>query len=163
MYAPSKTFNLAGLIGSYHVIYNDWLRDRQTKESSLSHYNSMNMLSMHALIGAYSDAGHAWVDQLRVVLTENVSFATKFILDRFEGVTLMQPEGTYMLFLHCEDWCKAHGKTMEELQKLGTDVGVAWQDGSMFLDPWGIRVNLALPNRVVREAFDRLDRFVFNS
>ncbi len=28
MYAPSKTFNLAGLIGSYHIIYNSWLRDR---------------------------------------------------------------------------------------------------------------------------------------
>jgi cystathionine beta-lyase len=162
LYAPSKTFNLAGLVGSYHIIYNDWLRDRQAKESSLSHYNSMNVLSMHALIGAYSEAGQLWVDELRQVLTENVRWATRFIQDRFEGVTLMEPEGTYMLFLHCEDWCKAHGKTIAELQKLGTDVGVAWQDGVMFKDPWGIRVNLALPLRVVQEAFERLDRYVFN-
>ena len=46
MYAPSKTFNLAGLVGSYHIIYNSWLRDRHEKESSLSHYNSMNVMSM---------------------------------------------------------------------------------------------------------------------
>ncbi len=163
MYAPSKTFNLAGLIGSYHVIYNDWLRDRQAKEASLCAYNSMNVLSMHALIGAYGESGQAWVDELRSVLTENVEFAYRFITERFRGVTLMRPEGTYMLFLHCEDWCRVHGKTMAELQKLGTDVGVAWQDGGMFLDPWGIRMNLALPNRVVREAFDRLDRYVFNA
>ncbi|MBR7009610.1 MAG: aminotransferase class I/II-fold pyridoxal phosphate-dependent enzyme [Oscillospiraceae bacterium] len=163
MYAPSKTFNLAGLIGSYHVIYNDWLRDRQAKEASLCAYNSMNVLSMHALIGAYGEAGQAWVDELRSVLTENVEFAYRFITERFRGVTLMRPEGTYMLFLHCEDWCRDHGKTMAELQKLGTDVGVAWQDGGMFLDPWGIRMNLALPNRVVREAFDRLDKYVFNA
>ena len=162
MYAPSKTFNLAGLVGSYHVIYNDWLRDRQAKESSISHYNSMNVLSMHALIGAYSEAGQLWLDELRQVLTENVHYAYTFIRDRFQGVSLMEPEGTYMLFLHCEDWCKAHGMSAEALQKLGTDVGVAWQDGGMFHDPWGIRVNLALPNRVVREAFDRLDRYVFN-
>lgn len=162
MYAPSKTFNLAGLVGSYHVIYNDWLRDRQAKESSISHYNSMNVLSMHALIGAYSEAGQLWVDELRQVLTENVHYAYTFIRDRFQGVSLMEPEGTYMLFLHCEDWCKAHGMSAEALQKLGTDVGVAWQDGGMFHDPWGIRVNLALPNWVVREAFDRLDRYVFN-
>lgn len=162
MYAPSKTFNLAGLVGSYHVIYNDWLRDRQAKESSISHYNSMNVLSMHALIGAYSEAGQLWVDELRQVLTENVHYAYTFIRDRFQGVSLMEPEGTYMLFLHCEDWCKAHGMSAEALQKLGTDVGVAWQDGGLFHDPWGIRVNLALPNRVVREAFDRLDRYVFN-
>ena len=65
MYAPSKTFNLAGLVGSYQIIYNDWIRDRVAKESSLSHYNSMNVLSMHALIGAYQPEGYEWVDELR--------------------------------------------------------------------------------------------------
>ena len=161
MYAPSKTFNLAGLVGSYHIIYNDWLRERQAREASLSFYNSMNVLSMHALIGAYSEAGQLWVDELRQVLTENVRFACDFIREHFKGVTLMQPEGTYMLFLHCEDWCKAHGKTAAELQKRGTDVGVAWQDGGMFCDPWAVRMNLALPTAVVREAFERLKEYVF--
>lgn len=64
LYAPSKTFNLAGLIGSYHIIYNSWLKDRIDKESSLCHYNDMNVLSMHALIGAYKPEGHEWVDEL---------------------------------------------------------------------------------------------------
>ena len=48
LYAPSKTFNLAGLVGSYHVIYNPLLRDRITKAGAATHYNSMNVLSMHA-------------------------------------------------------------------------------------------------------------------
>ena len=65
MYAPSKTFNLAGLIGSYHIIYNPVLRSRVRKESSLSHYNSMNVLSMYALIGAYTPTGEAWLEELR--------------------------------------------------------------------------------------------------
>lgn len=160
-YAPSKTFNLAGLVGSYHIIYNDWLRDRQRKEASLCSYNSMNVLSMHALIGAYSEEGAAWTDELCRVLTDNAEFAYDFICENFEGVSLAKPEGTYMLFLHCEDWCRAHGRTIRELQKLGTDVGVAWQDGAMFGDPWGIRMNLALPDHKVREAFERLKRYVF--
>ena len=42
-YAPSKTFNLAGLVGSYHIVYNNWWRDRIEKESSLNHYNMMNV------------------------------------------------------------------------------------------------------------------------
>ena len=50
MYAPSKTFNLAGLVGSYRIVYNKWIRDRMDKEASLSHYNEMNVLSMYALI-----------------------------------------------------------------------------------------------------------------
>ena len=58
LYAPSKPFNLAGLIGAYHIVYNNRLRDRLNKQSSLSHYNTMNLLSMHALIGAYKDEGY---------------------------------------------------------------------------------------------------------
>ena len=57
LYAPSKTFNLAGLVGSYHIAYSPWIRDRMEKECSLSHYDSMNVLSMHALIAAYSPEG----------------------------------------------------------------------------------------------------------
>ena len=66
-----------------------------------------------------------------------------------------------MLFLQCGDWCREHGKTLEELLKAGTDVGVAWQSGKMFNDPWGIRMNLALPLQKVKEAFERLERYVF--
>lgn len=160
-YAPSKTFNLAGLVGSYHIIYDDWLRERQAKEASLSAYNSMNVLSMHALIGAYSPEGEAWVDELCAVLSGNVRFAVDHIRSRWKGVTLQQPQGTYMLYLHCRDACLARGITMDELLRLGTDVGVAWQDGRPFGDPWSIRMNLALPLWKVKEAFDRLDRYVF--
>ena len=85
MYAPSKTFNLAGLVGSYHIIYNTWLRERVLKESSLSHYNAMNVLSMHALVGAYKPEGYEWLDELRQVLTGNVEFACRYIQDHFEG------------------------------------------------------------------------------
>ena len=163
MYAPSKTFNLAGLVGSYHIIYNSWLRERVLKESSLSHYNEMNVLSMHALIGAYKTEGYEWVDELRQVLTGNVEFACKYIQDHFEGVEVSKPEGTYMLFLDCTKWCEEHGKTIDELQRAGVEVGVIWQDGRPFHGPCHIRMNLALPFSRVQEAFERLDRYVFHA
>ncbi|MBQ3527273.1 MAG: aminotransferase class I/II-fold pyridoxal phosphate-dependent enzyme [Clostridia bacterium] len=161
-YAPSKTFNLAGLVGSYHVIYNKALRDRIEKESSLSHYNSMNVLSMHALIGAYSEEGEAWVDELCEVLSENMDYACNYIDEHFKGVSYARPEGTYMLFLDCSRWCEDNGVTIDELQAAGIEVGVIWQDGRPFHGPCHIRLNLALPLSRVKEAFDRLDRFVFN-
>ena len=161
MYAPSKTFNLAGLVGSYHIIYNSWLRERVLKESSLSHYNEMNVLSMHALIGAYKPEGYEWVDELRQVLTGNVEFACKYIQDHFEGVEVSKPEGTYMLFLDCTKWCEKHGKTIDELQRAGVEVGVIWQDGRPFHGPCHIRINLALPLSRVQEAFERLEKYVF--
>ena len=163
MYAPSKTFNLAGLIGSYHIIYNKRLRDRVLKESSLSHYNSMNVLSMHALIGAYRNEGHKWVDQLCETITGNVNFACDYIEEHFDGVFAARPQGTYMVFLDCSEWLKKHGKTLDELLKLGWDVGVAWQDGRQHGGSEHIRVNLALPLTRVKEAFERMDKHVFNA
>ncbi len=161
LYAPSKTFNLAGLVGSYHIIYNKWLRDRVYKESSLSHYNAMNVLSMHALIGAYSPEGNEWVDELTQVLTENVNYACDYISKHFQGVQVAKPQGTYMLFMDCKQWCEQHGTTLEQLEKAGWDVGVAWQDGRQFQGTCHIRMNLALPLTRVQEAFRRLDRYVF--
>ena len=161
-YAPSKTFNLAGLIGSYHIIYNDWLRERIEKESSLSHYNSMNVLSMYALIGAYQPEGYEWVDELKEVLSENVAYACDYIEQNFKGVTLSRPQGTYMLFIDCEGYCKAHDIDMDTLLHKGWKYGVYWQDGRPFHGQYSIRINLALPLSRVKEAFDRLDQHVFN-
>lgn len=163
LYAPSKTFNLAGLIGAYHIIYNQTLRDRINSKASKSHYNSMNVLSMHALIGAYQPEGYVWLDELREVITGNVNYAVEYIRKHFKGVELMKPEGTYMLFIDCEKWCKQHGKTIEEVEKAGYRVGVAWQDGRMFHGPYSIRMNLALPLARVQEAFERLNQYVFNA
>lgn len=163
MYAPSKTFNLAGLVGSYHIIYNSWLRERVMKESSLSHYNEANVMSMHALIGAYKPEGYEWVDELRQVLTGNVEFACEYIKEHFEGIEVSKPEGTYMLFLDCTKWCEDHGKSIDELLRAGVEVGVIWQDGRPFHGPCHIRMNLALPLSRVQEAFERLERYVFHS
>ncbi|MGM9628507.1 MAG: MalY/PatB family protein [Faecousia sp.] len=161
LYAPSKTFNLAGLVGSYHIIYNKLLKDRCDKESSLCHYNSMNVMSMHALIGAYKPEGYEWAEELRQVITGNVNFACDFIETHFEGVEVSKPQGTYMLFLDCGKWLEAHGKTLDELLNAGWDVGVVWQDGRPFHGQTHIRMNLALPLSRVQEAFDRLDKYVF--
>lgn len=163
VYAPSKTFNLAGLIGAYHIIYNDWLRERIKKESSLPHYNDMNVLSMHALIGAYKSEGYEWCDELRETISGNVNFACNYISEHFNGVTLCKPQGTYMLFIDCAKWCEAHSKTIDEVMKAGWDVGVAWQDGRMFHGQTHLRLNLALPLSRVKEAFERMDKYVFNA
>ena len=161
-YAPSKTFNLAGLVGSYGICYNRWLFDRIQKEQSLSHYNSQNVLSMHALIGAYSEEGAAWADELCQVLSENAAYAYEHIRDNYEGVTCAKPEGTYVLLADARTWCDNHGVAYGEFPRLGWDVGVTWHDGRLFECPGCVRLAVSVPHSQVREAFDRLDRYVFN-
>ncbi|MCF6412138.1 aminotransferase class I/II-fold pyridoxal phosphate-dependent enzyme [Collinsella tanakaei] len=163
LYAPSKTFNLAGLVGSYHIIYSDYLRDRVTSQSSKPHYNEMNVLSMHALLGAYEPEGYAWVDELREVIAGNVDWACDYIAAHFDGVRVSKPQGTYMLFLDCTEWCERCGRDIDWVLNAGWRVGVGWQDGRPFHGPCHIRVNLALPLARVKEAFERLDRYVFNA
>lgn len=155
-YAPSKTFNLAGLVGSYHIIYNKYLRDRVRKESSLGHYNNTNLLSVHALIGAYKPEGYEWVDELCQVLTENVTYACDFFTNEFEGIEISNPEGTYMIFPDFTKWCEKYGKTIEDVFKAGIYEGVIWQNGEMFHGKNCIRMNLALPHSKLVEAMDRL-------
>lgn len=162
LYAPSKTFNLAGLVGSYHIIYNAYLRDRVLKQSSLSHYNECNLLSMYALIGAYREEGQEWVNELCSVLSENVNDACDYIREHFAGISVAKPEGTYMLYLDCSEWCLTHHKTLDELLLAGYEAGVIWQDGRPFQHPDTIRMNLALPHILVMEALERLERYVFH-
>ena len=96
------------------------------------------------------------------MITGNINYACDYIRDHFEGVEVFRPEGTYMLFLDCSKWCEAHDKTIEELEQAAWDVGVACQDGRMFHGPCAVRMNLALPLSRVKEAFERLDKYVFN-
>lgn len=161
-YAPSKTFNISGLIGAYHIIYNEILRDRYRKESSLSNYNEMNMLSMYSLIGAYKKEGYDWLNQLLVVLGENVEYCVEYINKHFEGVSVCKPQGTYMLFVNCTKWCEKNKKTIDDIEKEAWRVGVSIQDGRIFNGPCHFRMNVALPFSKVKEAMDRLDKYVFN-
>lgn len=160
-YAPSKTFSLAGLIGSYHIIYNPYLRDRVTRQGELSHYNDCNVLSMHALIGAYSAEGEEWADEMISVIDENFAYACDFIGKNFPGVQVMRPQGTYMLFLDCGEWLAAHDSTLRELEYRGVRAGVIWQNGEDFFGKNSIRINLALPKALLAEALERLKKYAF--
>ena len=95
------------------------------------------------------------------MLEENITSAYDFVRNNFPGVRLSMPQGTYMILLDCEEWCRSHGKSLEELQREGIRVGVIWREGSMYHVPYGIRMNLALPHEKVAEAFSRLKEYVF--
>jgi len=159
-YAPSKTFSLAGLVGSYHIIYNDTLRDELRRQSALSHYNSGSVLSTYALIGAY-DESEDWLDELCRVIDGNMRYACDYMAAHFPGVRVMRSEGTYMLFLDCGDYCRAHGVSIGELLRRGAEVGVWWQNGEPFQYPDSIRMNLALPLSQLEKAMERLRKYAF--
>ena len=160
LYSPAKTFNLAGIIGAYHIIYNRTINDRMTAFAKATHYNGVNLMSMYAQIGAYSEEGAVWTEELCEVLRKNSEYAYEHICDNYHGIKLAKPQGTYMMYLDCAEYCREHGCSLDELYARGTGTGVLWQDGRPFQMADSIRLNIALPETLLKEAFSRLDSFV---
>ncbi len=161
LYSVTKTFNLGGLDISYDIIWNPRLRDLVRAEAKRTRYNATNVLSMHALMAAYSPGGDEWVDELCCTLTGNAVYAVRFLGEHAPEIRTSLPEGTYMLFLECGEWLRKREMTLDALLRAGWKVGVAWQDGTAFGWPDSIRMNLALPYERVKEAFERLEKYVF--
>ena len=101
------------------------------------------------------------MDELNQVLEQNMKYTYDFIKNNVEGIEVSQTQGTYMVFLHCEDYCLKNHLTIDDLIQKGWDVGVDWQSGVQFHDPWGIRLNIALPHPLLQEAMQRLKEYVF--
>ena len=161
LYAPSKTFSLAGLTGAYSIIYNQELREKMEKTAARTGYNHLHLLSMYALIGAYSENGLEWVRELMDVLEGHVEKTLAFFAKTAPEIRIAKPEGTYMLYLDCAGWCEKHGMPIRSLQEKGVEAGVIWQNGEPFGMPGTIRMNLALPESLLDEALDRLAKYVF--
>lgn len=83
--------------------------------------------------------------------------------EALRGRDRLQAAGYLLLFVDCTDWCKAHGKTIEDVEHACWDVGAAIQDGTMFFGPCHLRMNLASPRSRIEEAFHRMDKYVFNA
>ena len=115
------------------------------------------------MLGAYRPEGREWVDELVQVLAGNVEWACEHIAASWPGVRVSKPQGTYMLFLDCTEWCREHGRDIDWVLHEGWRVGVDWQDGRPFHGPCHIRMNLALPLSRVQEALARLDKYVFEA
>ncbi len=162
LYAPTKTFNLAGMVGSYSICYSPQLQSSLVRQSSQTMYNIMTLPSMYALLGAYSDEGFEWAKQLIATIEVNAKYAVDYIRKNFEGVTVCEPEGTYIIFIDAKQWCEKHSKTHNELFVQAMSYGVGWLDGTEFKGNTHFRMVLALPRHKVVEAMDRLNKYVFN-
>ena len=156
-YSPTKTFNLAGLVVSYGVIWNEELRKRFQTESNLSHYNNCNALSMEASIAAYGEGG-GWVDQLNRHIGKNTEYVSRYVKEQMPGVKTWEAEGTYLMWLDFSGL----GLTADEVVSRCNDrAGVLLNDGRTCIDNCS-RMNVAAPEAYVREGMKRLKEAFFS-
>ena len=152
--SPSKTFNIPGLGLSALIVPDAAHRAALRKVFEQLHVQSCNPFSIAAFEGAYREGG-PWLESLLVYLQETLDFVRDYLGSHLPGIQLIEPEGTYLLWLDC----RSLGMNDEELKrffvqeaKVGLSPGTTFgMGGSGFM-----RMNIGAPRRVVASALERI-------
>ncbi len=152
LFAPSKTYNVAGLSCSVCVVQNPDLRARLKK--TLPHLIShVNVLGYAAALAAYRD-GQEWLDELLVYLEANRDYLLEYIATHMPGIRCHRPEGTFLAWLDCREV----GITGPPCEFFLEHARVALNDGKAF-GPEGegfVRLNFGCPRATLTEALERM-------
>lgn len=152
--APSKTFNLAGLQISNIFIENEQLRKKFRATIDHAGYSQPNALGLFAAQAAY-EKGLPWLNELKAYLEANYQRTKAFLAKELPNVTLIEPEGTYLLWLDF----RAYGLTAKELDDIIVHEAGLWLDsGHIFgKDGEGFeRLNIACPWSTLETGLQKL-------
>lgn len=152
-FAPTKTFNIAGLQVSYAVIPDKELRNEMVNAFAKYGMNSLNTLGITALEAAYQ-SGNEWLDQLKSLLLTNRQLVEDTFSDRDE-INVVHAEGTYLIWLDCRKMNIRQSELksfMEEKAKVGLNNGITFgEEGRGFM-----RLNIASPTSYIKEGLDKI-------
>ncbi|UCE15202.1 MAG: pyridoxal phosphate-dependent aminotransferase [Candidatus Heimdallarchaeota archaeon] len=152
--AGSKTFNLAGFQHSNVIIPNERLRETFKAQMENHALTIPNVFGALALQVAY-DEGEEWLNTLMQVLTRNLNFLKDFIKNRVPKVSVIEPEGTYLVWLDFRKYelePKDLEKKMLEEAKIALDSGYIFGSGGEGFE----RINIACPLSILKESLERI-------
>lgn len=150
LWAPSKTFNLAGLTSACAVIPDPTLRHRFA-ETTKGFLPDGNVLGLVAAEAAYRE-GEPWRQALLDVLRRHRT-ALEARVATWPGVSLSAPESTYLAWLDMRD--AGLGET--PAQTLLEKAGVALSEGAAFGCPGFVRLNFGTTASQLEAALSRMD------
>lgn len=153
--APSKTFNIAGLQVSNIFIADETIRRQFQQEIDATGYSQMNTAGLVATQAAY-EKGEAWFDALLTYLTSNLAILREFTEKRLPGVTLIEPEGTYLPWLDFSG-TGMKGKKLDNF--ILNEAGLWLDDGEIFGHGGEgfARINIACPAAILKQALKQLE------
>lgn len=148
--APSKTFNMAGMMFSNVIIPNDQLRELWLAR----HYSMDNPLSIAGAQAAY-EQGEEWLEELRTYLDENFAYTKEFLAEHLPEAKFSVSEATYLAWVDVS----AYFNKEENLPMyFAYKAGVLLEGGGMFVQNSDcfLRLNLACPKAMVAEGLKRI-------
>lgn len=156
--APSKTFNIAGIVSSYAVVPNGELRKTFYDWLSANEQNWPNMFAVIATQAAFRE-GEEWRQEMLRYIELNILFVEEFCRMHIPQIRPMRPQASFLVWLDCT----ALELSQSELVSLFVDkAGLALNDGTMFgKEGEGfMRLNVGCPQSILREALERLEKAV---
>lgn len=152
--APSKTFNLAGLLLSNIFISNRELRHKFRQQVNAAGISQLSPFGLVACETAYTQ-GEEWYQAMLAYVAENIAFTKEYVEKHLPGVEMVEHEGTYLVWL---DFRKT-GLSMEELEDLIVNRAKLWLDSGKIFGKSGEgfqRINVACPRQILEEALHRI-------
>jgi cystathionine beta-lyase len=152
--APSKTFNIAGLVSSYSVIPNEQIRDSFYGFLRAGEWNEGAIFAYVATQAAY-EQGNEWLRQMLRYVEDNIRFVADYLKENIPQIRALVPEASFLVWLDC----RALGLSQPELNRFFIhEAGLALNDGEMF-GKEGVgfmRMNVGCPRAIVKEALERI-------
>lgn len=152
--APSKTFNLAGLLLSNIFISNRELRHKFRQQVNAAGISQLSPFGLVACETAYTQ-GEEWYQAMLAYVAENIAFTKEYVEKHLPGVEMVEHEGTYLVWL---DFRKT-GLSVEELEDLIVNRSKLWLDSGKIFGKSGEgfqRINVACPRQILEEALHRI-------
>lgn len=152
--APSKTFNIAGIVSSYSIIPNDEIRNRFYTWLAANELNEAPMFSPIATIAAFRN-GEQWRKAMLHYVEQNIIFMEEYCKTHLPKIKPLRPEASFLVWLDC----RALGLNHEQLIDLFVNKAhLALNDGEMF-GKGGVgfmRVNVGTPRPILTKALEQL-------
>lgn len=156
--APSKTFNIAGIVSSYSIIPNDEIRNRFYTWLAANELNEAPMFSPIATIAAFKN-GEQWRKAMLHYVEQNILFMEEYCKTHLPKIKPLRPEASFLVWLDC----RALGLNHEQLIDLFVDKAhLALNDGEMFGKGGAgfMRVNVGTPRAILTKALEQLTKAV---
>lgn len=156
--APTKTFNIAGIVSSYAIVPDPELRERFFSWLKANEFDAPNMFAPIATVAAFTQ-GEEWRSQMLSYVESNVNFVIDYCDRNLPGIRARRPDASFLVWLDCRGLGLSHEKL---LHLFVVKAGLALNDGAMFGAPGFMRLNVGCPRSVLAEAMERLKSAVQN-
>lgn len=152
--APSKTFNIAGIVTSYAIVPNDKLRNKFFGWMEGNELNHPDIFAPIATIAAFEN-GEPWRREMIEYIEGNIEFTIEYCKQHIPQIVAIRPEASFLVWLDCRGLGLTHDKIVELFTQ---KAALALNDGAIFgtQGEGFMRLNVGTPREVLQTALERL-------